>query len=70
MSVCNGARFYIYDSQFVDQAQHLGIDLGIAETLRNHVRENISWARQYRAAIDDIINYNAVSSEPAYIAFT
>lgn len=52
MNVYNSARFYIYDSEFVDQAQHLGIDLGIAETLRTHVHENISWARQYRAAVD------------------
>lgn len=38
-------------------------------TLRNHARQNISWARQYRGAIDEIINSNAVSSEPAFIAF-
>lgn len=69
MHVYNSSRFYIYDSEFVDQAQHLGIDLGIAETLRSHVHENVSWARQYRAAIDDIINYNAISSEPAFISF-
>ena len=68
MSVSNRARFYIYDSEFVDQVQQLGIDLGIAETSRNHVRENIPLAGQYLAAIDDIINYNAVSSEPAFIA--
>ena len=30
-NVSNSARFYIYDSEFVDQAQHLGIDLGIAK---------------------------------------
>ena len=34
MRVNNSSRFYIYDSEFVDKAQQLGIDLGIAETLR------------------------------------
>ena len=68
-NVSNSARFYIYDSEFVDQAQHLGIDLGIAKTLRDHVHENVSWAKQYRAAVNDIINSDAVSSEPAFIAF-
>eukprot|EP00904_Undaria_pinnatifida_P008881 jgi/Undpi1/5122/HiC_scaffold_19.g08474.m1 len=69
MTVNNSSRFYIYDSEFVDKAQQLGIDLGVAETLRTHVRENISWARQFRAAVDDIIHSNAISSEPAFISF-
>ena len=69
LNVSNSAKFYIYDSEFVDQTQHLGIDLSIAETSRNHVRENISWAEQYRARVDDLINSNAVSSEPAFISF-
>ena len=69
MNISNSSRFYIYDSDFVDQAQHLGIDLGIAEILRNQVQENISWTQQYRAAVDDIINSNSISSEPAFISF-
>ena len=69
MNISNSSRFYIYDSDFVDQAQHLGIDLGIAEILRNHVQENISWTQQYRAAVDEIINSNSISSEPAFIFF-
>lgn len=47
----------------------LGIDLSIAETLRNHVHDNISWAWQYRAAVDDLINTNAISCEPTFISF-
>ena len=42
MNIFNRSRFYIYDSEFVDKAQHLGIDLGIDKILRNHVQENIS----------------------------
>ncbi len=69
MNVFNSSRFYIYDSEFVDQAQHLGIDLGTAEILRNHVQDNISLAQQYRAAVDDIVNSNSNSLEPASISF-
>ena len=69
MNISNSSIFYIYYSEFVDQAQHLGIDLGIAEILRNYVRENISRTQQYRAAVDDIISNNSVSSEPAFNSF-
>ena len=69
MKVHNSARFYIYDSELVDQAERVGVDLSLAETFRNHVYENISWARQYRAAVDNVINSHAVSSEPAFISF-
>ena len=38
MNISNSSKVYIYDSEFVDQAQHLGIDLGIVEIIRNHVQ--------------------------------
>ena len=44
----------MYGSEFVDQAQHLGVDPGIAEILPNHVRENMSWTQQYRAGVEII----------------
>ena len=69
MKVHNSARFYIYESELLDQAKRVGVDLSLAETLRNHVHENILWARHYRAAVDDDINSQAVSSEPPFISF-
>ena len=69
MKVHNSVRFYIYDSELLDQAERVGVDLSLAETLRNHVHENILWAWQYRAAVDDVNNPKAVSSEPAFISF-
>lgn len=67
INLYNNSRVYIYDSESVDQVQHLGIDLGMVETLRNYVRE-FSGAQQCRAAVDTIC-YNTLSSEPAFISF-
>lgn len=40
-TVWNNARFYIYDSEFADQASSLKLDLNVATTLRSHVHGNI-----------------------------
>lgn len=69
MSVTNNSRFYIYDSDFTNQANSLRINPRISATLRSYVQNNIPWARQYKAAVDEVINSNQVISGPAFIEF-
>lgn len=72
-TVNNNARFYIYDAEFANITQQQQLDRDIANRLRTHIHSNVPWARQYRSAVDEVINTpddsSSLSSGPAFIEF-
>lgn len=71
-NVINSARFYIYDSEFAEQASSSRLNLQIASALRTHIHTNIRWARDYKSAVDSILNQSHDSrdhSESSFIQF-
>lgn len=71
-SVSNSSRFYIYDSEFAAHASTLKLNSETASILRTHINTNVKWAREYRSAVDEILNlpaHNINGSNVPYIEF-
>lgn len=45
--ISNNSRFYVYDSEFTSRLETLRFNDATAQTLRQHVHENIPWAARY-----------------------
>ena len=69
-NVNNSARFYIFDSEFAQTTSSQHLDSRIAGTLRSHVNSEIRWAREYRSAVDTILNTSASESSAPFIEFS
>lgn len=69
MTVNNSSRLYIYDSDFMNTSNSLNVNRQTSSAVRNYVQNNIPWAQQYRAAVDEVIRSNDVTSGPAFIEF-
>ena len=71
--ICHNARLYIYDSEFINTAEHLQVNRETASTLRRHIQTKMKWAQEYKSAVDNVINspqpQNVPSSSPAFIKF-
>ena len=52
--VSNSSRFYIFDSEFAERCSSRKLNADIADTLRNHIHENVRWAQDYRSAVDSV----------------
>ena len=69
MTVRNSSRMYIYDAYFNSHTNSLRVNPQTAASLRTYVHDNIPWARQYRSAVDEVLNSDEVASGPAFIEF-
>lgn len=72
MAVSNSSRFYIYDSEFVENCSSQNLDQDIANVLRTHMYTNVKWAQEYRSAVDLIQNNDSLNNPqlpPPYIEF-
>ena len=56
MNVSNSSRFYIFDSDFAPNCSSRNLNVDIANMLRTHIDENVRWAREYRSAVDSVLN--------------
>ncbi len=72
MNVSNSSRFYIFDSEFHNNCSSLKLQTEVANTLRTHIHQNVRWAREYRSAVDQVLNSSGISdsnSPTPYIEF-
>ena len=63
MNVSNSSRLYIFDSDFAQNCSSRNLNVDIANMLRAHIHENVRLAREYRSAVDSVVN-NAILRNP------
>lgn len=56
MNVSNSSRFYIFDNEFAQNCASRTLNADVANILRTHIRTNVRWAREYRSAVDSVLN--------------